>query len=106
MKRYDIRVSCLTFVILALLCATSIGHANGLALAAGPELAGELGQSTQPTSTHQIFAPVVSGGGDSSSPDASVPANSAFPVWLLGAGALVVLVGAYLALQLGKGRRQ
>jgi hypothetical protein len=105
MKRYDVRVSCLTLVILALLCATHVLHANTPALAAGPGLDGELGQSTQPTSTHQIFAPVVSGGGDSS-PDASVPASSALPAWLLGAGVLVVLVGAYLVLQLGKRDRQ
>ncbi len=98
MKCCCVQVICLT--ILALLLA------NNLALAAGPGPSGGIGQSTQPTTTHQVFAPVVSGGGDSSSPDASVPAGSVLPVWLLGVGVLVVLVGGYLALQLGKRGRK
>lgn len=100
MKRYDVRMSCLALVILALVCAASPWHAT-MALAAGPDPASGLGQSTQPTSTHQVFAPVVSGGGGSS-PDASVPASSTQSLLLLGALGLVVLIGAYLLLQMSR----
>lgn len=99
MKRYGVHISYFTLVILALVCA-SLWHAT-MALAAGPDPASGLEQSTQPTSTHQVFAPVVSGGGGSS-PDASVPASSNQSLWLLGLLGLGVLVGAYLLLQMSR----